>query len=206
LVVTVVPAAIASCTAGDLASGASDLLKVADAAPDASADSGPASGQAIACQAPVLSASQGEIAGLLDAIDAAEVSLDQAVRARLSDATIIAFAEKAITDHTLLDLELRGAVRADRLAIAPSDTSAAIASQEGQAAQAFGPLQGPSLDRAYMAHEILVHLQELAILDRIAVPGATDVRLTAAVAAARGLAAEHVELAARAQAQLDSAP
>jgi predicted outer membrane protein len=165
-----------------------------------------AANDAAACSVPILSASEGNIAALLDAVDAAEVSLDQAVRARLKDTAVVAFAEKAITDHTLLDLELRGAVRADRLAILASDTSAAVVSQEVQAAQAFGPLDGMVLDRAYIAHELLVHLQEIAILDHIALPGVKDVRLAAAVAAARELAAEHVQLAASVQAKLDAPP
>jgi putative membrane protein len=207
----VLAALIGGCSGGEAASGASDPSGLSDLPSEAGTDAGPgaqaAGGEAaIACQTPVLTVSQGDIAGLLDAIDAAEVSLDEAVRARLNDAAAVAFAEKAITDHTLLDLQLRGAVRADRLAITSTDTSAAISSQEAQAAQAYGPLQGASLDRAYLAHEILVHLQELAILDRMAIPGATDVRLVASVASARELAAEHLQLASSAQAKLDAPP
>jgi predicted outer membrane protein len=165
---------------------------------DGASDAGPP-----ACEGPFLPASEGRIAASLDAIDRAEVVLEQSVRDRLQAPAAVAFAEKTVTDHTLLDMQLRGAVRADQVPILMGSESTAIADQAWQAAQALGPLQGEDLDRAYAAHEMLVHLQEIALLDRVAAPNARDVRLRAAIAAAREIAATHAQLAAALQQQLD---
>jgi predicted outer membrane protein len=184
--------------AGPEGSGAAPEAPLVDAS-----DAGPS---APACPGPVLPSTDGRIAASLDAIDRAEVVLEQSVRDRLATPAVIAFAEKTVTDHTLLDMQLRGAVRADQVPILSGTASDAIADQAWQAAEALGALQGDDLDRAYVAHELLAHLQELALLDRVATPNARDVRLRAAVAAAREIAATHVGLAAALQQQLDSSP
>lgn len=142
--------------------------------------------------------SDGMIAALLEANDQAEVSLAQTVRAGLGDPEVVAFAEKTITNHTLLGLQAEGAARADAIAVVPSGESVAIAAQEGQAAQGLARLAWESLDCAYMEHEVLVHLQELSWLDRIACPDVRDVRLAAIVQATRAIASTHATLAVRA--------
>src|SRR5271170_2181931 len=67
--------------------------------PDAIAPDGSAPD---ACQAPVFAGSDGIIGALLEAQDQAEVTLAQTVRDRLEGPSVVAFAEKMITDHTLL--------------------------------------------------------------------------------------------------------
>jgi predicted outer membrane protein len=175
---------------------------------DAGGDAGvEASGDtAGTCPGPFLASSDGRIAAALDAVDRAELVVAQSVRNRLATPGAVAFAEKAVTDHTLLDMQLRGAVRTDHVPILSGSASDAVAAQASQAAQALGPLHGEALDRAYVSHELLVHLQELAMIDRLAAPNVRDVRLAAAVAAARDIAATHLRLAAELQQELEVSP
>ena len=156
--------------------------------------SGPARALPV-CSAPVFGSTDGAIAVLLEAQDQAEVSLEQAVRDRLSSPAVVAFAEKMITDHTLLELQVAGSVRADSIGLVPGGFSAAVAEQENETAQVLNSLQGADSHCVYMSHEVLVHMQELALLDHLAIPDVKDVRLVADVAATQALAATHTALA-----------
>lgn len=177
----------------------------APASPDASeADTGDAGNAGTngagasgpGCAGPFVSGwSDGAIAALLEVEDQEEVTLAQAVRAGLEGADVVAFAEKSITDDTLLLLQAEGAVRTDAIAIVETGEGAAVVAQEQQTAHALAALSGVDLDRAYMEHEVLVCMQELTWLDRIAAVDVRDVRLAAIVQATRALAATHWTLA-----------
>jgi putative membrane protein len=193
----VAAAALVSCGGDPVRDGSAAPEGVDAAAPDVSLPEGsaPDACAPAACQGLVFAGSDGVIAALLEAQDQAEVSLAQTVRDGLADPNVVAFAEKMITDHTLLDLQVGGSVRTDAIGLLPDGASAAIAAQENETAQVLGALSGAPLDRAYMAHEVLVHMQELSWLDHLAIPDVKDVRLAADVAATEALAATHAELA-----------
>lgn len=193
----VAAAAMVSCGADPVRDGPAAPEGIDASAPDVNVPDGSAPDARApgACQGPVFAATDGTIAALLEAQDQAEVSLAQTVRDRLADPNVVAFAEKMITDHTLLDLQVGGSVRTDAIGLLPDGASAAIAAQENETAQVLAPLQGAPLDRAYMSHEVLVHMQEIAWLDHLAIPGVKDVRLAADVGATQALAGTHAELA-----------
>lgn len=181
--------ALVACSAHS-STGASPVAGEADAADDAGEG-----GVAAPC-------SDGAIAAVLEAEENADVDLAMAVRSRLESADAVAFAEKEITDHTLLLLQVQGAVRADAIAVPSSDDADAIAQSAKLAGQSLAPLSGAALDRAYLALAVLGHLEEGAVLDRLLAPGVRDVRVAAVVGHRREILAEHQTLALDAQARV----
>jgi len=184
--------ALVACSAHS-STGASPVAGEADAADDAG--EGGEGGVAAPC-------SDGAIAAVLEAEENADVDLAMAVRGRLESAGAVAFAEKEITDHTLLLLQVQGAVRADAIAVPSSDDADAIAQSAKLAVQSLAPLSGAALDRAYLAWAVLGHLEEGAVLDRLLAPGVRDVRVAAVVGHRREILAEHQTLALDAQARV----
>lgn len=181
--------ALVACSAHSSA-GASPVADEVDAGDDASEG-----GVAAPC-------SDGAIAAVLEAEENADVDLAMAVRDRLRSAEAVAFAEKEITDHTLLLLQVQGAVRADAIAVPSSDDADAVAQSAKLAVQSLAPLSGAALDRAYLAWAVLGHLEEGAVLDRLLAPGVRDVRVAAVVGHRREILADHQTLALDTQARV----
>jgi predicted outer membrane protein len=146
--------------------------------------------------------SDGAIAAVLAAEERADLDVAMAVRDRLESPDAVAFAEKEITDHTLLLLQLQGAVRADAVSLPSSDDADATAQSAKLAVQSLATLAGAALDRAYLARAVLVHLEQSAVLDRLLAPAVRDARVTADVQHRREILAEHLTAALKAQASV----
>lgn len=146
--------------------------------------------------------SDGAVAAVIAAEERADLDVAMAVRDRLQSADAVAFAEKEITDHTLLLLQLQGAVRADAIVLPSSDDADAIAQSAKLTVQSLAPLAGAALDRAYLARAVLAHLEEGATLERLLAPAVRDVRVAADVQHRREILAEHQTVALDAQGRL----
>jgi predicted outer membrane protein len=165
--------ASAGCSRTDL-SPASGASPDADPPPEAAAwadraalDGGGCSpaGEALAqCAA-------NRVIAIAQAVDTAEISLAQAVRAGTNDPNVTAYAEKMVTDHSLLLEQLRGAVPAGAVAATDNEIGRTIASATASEIQALSS-DTSGADRAYLNYDLLLHLQSLAVLERLTGPSA----------------------------------
>ena len=96
--------------------------------------------------------SDGAIVAMLQAEHEAEIGLAQQFEWRLSSPDTVAFAEKALTDHTLLLLGLRGPCGPITSGWFPTTTAWRLPRRQRARPQWFSDKSGAELDRAYIAY------------------------------------------------------
>jgi putative membrane protein len=148
------------------------------------------------------SCSDGEMAAILAAANQAQLDATNQLRANLSDAHALAFAEKMLTDHSLVLEELKGAMRAGAIATRSSGIGQAIA--DAAAHDRTEIAASPSIDSAYADDEVLWHLRDQALLDAVITPAVSGSRLAFVATSMQKLETQHVALALALQADLDT--
>jgi predicted outer membrane protein len=146
--------------------------------------------------------SDGAVAAILAAEEQAHIDFAKAVRDQLQSPDAIAFAEKEITDHTLLLLGLKQDARDDGIALAADDDADAVTQSMQltiQAVQSLHPASGLAVDRAYIARAVLGHMQDAALLEALLAPSVRDVRIASVIGQHRVLVAGHEALAVEVQ-------
>jgi predicted outer membrane protein len=142
------------------------------------------------------------MAAILAAANQAQVDATMQLRASLSDPQALALAEKMLTDHALLLVQLQGAMRAGDIAARSSGVGRAIddAAEHDRAAIAASA----SLDSAYADHEVLWHLRDQALLDTVVAPAVRGSPLAFVATSMQNIEKQHVALALALQASLDT--
>jgi predicted outer membrane protein len=87
----------------------------------------------------------------------AEIALSNLALQNASDADVKIFAQRMIEDHTLTNTEIRQLAQAKNISL-PTD----ITPENRTALQTMTSLSGIEFDRAYMAHNVTVHAQDVA--------------------------------------------
>jgi hypothetical protein len=197
--------AVAACGNGSAVAPVAEQTDAGDVGEAATCPADAAAVAPVAC-------SDGAVAALVAAEEQADVDLAMAVREQLVSAGAIAFAEKEITDHTLLLLSLQSAARDDGVALIPNDDAAAVTQSTKDAIQQLKSLlpgsalgQGGEVDRGYMARAVLGHATDRALLDGLVSGSVRDPRIAAALAQHRALVAGHEALALEVQRELAGA-
>jgi predicted outer membrane protein len=144
----------------------------------------------------------GEMAAILAAANQAQVDATMELRANLSDPRSVALAEKMLTDHSLVLVQLRGAVRAGAIATRSSGIGQAIA--DSAAHERTEIAASVSIDSAYADDEVLWHLRDQALLDAVVAPAVSGSRLAFVATSMKNLEKQHVALALALQATLDT--
>jgi predicted outer membrane protein len=157
---------------------------------------------------PVVTCSDGAVAAILAAEEQADIDFAIAVRDQLQSPDAIAFAEKEITDHTLLLLGLKQDAVDDGIPLVPDDDAEAVTQSmqlATQSVQSIHPGAGLAVDRAYIARALLGHMQDAALLEALLAPSARDVRIASIIRQHRTLVAGHEALAVEVQRGLGGA-
>jgi predicted outer membrane protein len=197
LALCILPASIACSSRTDLTPD-SGPSRDADPPSDAGPSSESGASDATACSAgPALANCPADaIVAIEQAVDNAEVSMAEAVRPTLQDPKAIAYAEKMITDHTLLLEQLGGVFRAEAITATENGIARTITSMAAARVQSLSSDAGEE-DSVYLDSDLLFHLQSLALLDRLTLPSSTGqsslVRF--AIESMHSLEEQHVELA-----------
>jgi len=161
---------------------------------EASADA--SSSQGMCLPAPSLSiCSDGQIVAILHEAATGEIALAMAVLPRLSNSNVKAFAQKMIDDHTMGDASLQAAAQTAGTMTVENGLSKEIADSSQDTIQALMSKSGDELDRSYMRHAVLDHLQDLAVFDHVVTPSVKNADLAKAALTDRALVASHTQLA-----------
>jgi predicted outer membrane protein len=109
-----------------------------------------------------------------------------------------------VTDHSLLLEELGGAMRAGAIVAAGNEIAQTLARTGEAEIQALSP-DASGIDREYLSHELLFHLQSLALLERMMGPSALGENslLRFAIDSMRETEEKHVRLAVTVSAGLE---
>jgi predicted outer membrane protein len=144
------------------------------------------------------------VVAIAQAVDTAEVALAQTVRAGTTNPSVTAYAEKMITDHSLLLEELGGAMRAGANVATSNEIGRTVARTSEAAIQTL-TTDASGIDREYLSYDLLFHLQSLALLERLTGPSAQGASslLRFAIDNMRDTEEKHVRLAITVSAALE---
>jgi predicted outer membrane protein len=196
------PELVAACGA----EGAASATQEPAAAGDASEPTGPAEAKEVddagaVCSAPRFPlCSDGQILAILAAESQAHVDLASAVRARVQGASALEFAEKIVTDDSVLAVEVSGEARETGIAQASGGIDREIAAEARDQIQSLAAESGATLDASYLDREVLSHLRALSLIDRLLTPSARDPRIAALVTRVRGVVVQHAQSVLQARA------
>jgi putative membrane protein len=149
--------------------------------------------------------SDGQVAAIMHAANLAEVDVARQILSRLTDASVTAFAQRMITEHTALDNALTAVLNSASITPVDNALSREITSAAQSEIRTLAALSGVQLDRAYMDHAVLEHLQDLGVGDHLLAPSIKNTQLAAAAANARTVIAGHAQLAVQVQTTLEGA-
>lgn len=110
-------------------------------------------------------------AGQID-IDTARLALE-----RSKNATVRAFAEQMVRDHTAVNDQALALVK--KLGVTPQDnaTSQKLSADAKAAREKLGKLNGAAFDKAYLDHEVAYHRTVNGALEKLLIPSASNAEL-----------------------------
>jgi predicted outer membrane protein len=205
LILAAAPQLMAACGAGGT-DGAASATQEPAAAGDAPEPTGPAQASeaddaGAICSAPRFPlCSDGQILAILTAEGKAHVDLATAVRARVQGAGALEFAEKIVTDDSVLAVEVSGEARETGIAPVSGGIDREIAGEARDQIQSLAAESGATLDASYLDREALSHLRALSLVDRLLAPSARDPRIAALVTRVRGVIVQHTQAVLQARA------
>jgi putative membrane protein len=158
------------------------------------------------CKEPALPVcSDAQVAAIVRAANQAEVDVSNAVIDQLASEATREFAQRIIDDHTTALEELDRLLGDANLTPVENDVSAAIDEEADQAIAALEELDGSQLDRAYLAQQLLAHLQTLSTGDHVLLPSAKNTQLTEMIRTKRPVLVQHTQEATQVQSELGRA-
>jgi predicted outer membrane protein len=147
--------------------------------------------------------SDGQIVAILRAENQGEIDEARAVMNRLTNPSARAFAQRMILDHTRA-LNLLSAIESQNgLHATQNGISMEVRDSAELEIKSLESVSGNDLDSMYIDHELLEHLQVLAVGDHLLAPSAKNKTLSEYIAGVRPILAAHVTLAASVQAELE---
>ena len=176
LILAAAPPIVAACGAEGAASATQEPAAAGDASePPGPAEASDADDAGAVCSAPRFPVcSDGQILAILTAESQAHVDLASAVRARVQGASALEFAEKVVTDDSVLAVEVSGEARETGIAPVSGGIDREIAAEARDQIQSLSVESGAALDASYLDREALSHLRALSLVDRLLAPSARD--------------------------------
>ena len=143
-----------------------------------------------------------QIAAIVVTANQVDIDAGQYAQAHSKSADVRSFAQLMVTDHTAVNksaTELAG-----KLHLVPAGDPTADALKKGgdDNLAHLKTLDGATLDRAYVDHEVAYHQAVLDALDKTLIPSAHDAELKALMVKVRPAFVAHLEHAKHLQAQL----
>jgi putative membrane protein len=132
------------------------------------ADGGIGGGGAVEVQLVTLSDAQS--AAVLSSLNLGEVRVAQAVQSRLTNADAQAFAQRMITEHTGVNATAADLVNQQGITPQSNGVSMGLDFATQQTIASLQGLSGSALDAAYMASQMQMHQQALAVIDCVVMP------------------------------------
>jgi putative membrane protein len=136
-----------------------------------------------------------EVAHVAVTANAIDVELARVALERTTSASVKAFAQMMIDDHT--GVNEQAAALARKLGVTPvaNDVSASLRSGADEAKSELTKLSGGAFDRAYMDREVAYHQAVLGALDDLLIPTTENAELKGLLEVVRPAIAAHLERA-----------
>jgi len=194
--------ALALASMGQTITGTTPHAKAGGAAPDPTTGTSPTppTDQDLEPALPVCS--DGQIAAIVRASNQAEVDVSTAVIELLANDAAREVATMIIEDHTAALQQLDQLVQAGDIEPVENDVSKQIDVQADQAIEALSTLPPGELDRAYLAQQLLAHLQTISAGDHVLLPSVKNPALAEMLRAIRPTLVQHTTEVTEAQADL----
>lgn len=145
--------------------GANAAPELADAPPPASTD----------VSKPVFAVcSDAQVVAIERADNMAEVIVAGAVADKLQDSRAREFADRMLKEHSAQIKLLDDLARSKKIEAQENDLSTELEDSARLEAKRLSKMSGAELDKSYMAHELLDHLQDLGIADHMLAPSVRD--------------------------------
>jgi len=144
-----------------------------------------------------------QIASIVVTANQVDVDAGKLAAARSTNDAVRKFAELMVTDHTGVN---NAAVDlATRLKVTPEDnaTSQALKAGGEKNMARLKTLSGAAFDKAYVDHEVAYHQQVLDAVDKVLIPGASNMELKALLVKVRPAFVAHLEHAKHLQVALN---
>jgi putative membrane protein len=143
-----------------------------------------------------------QIASIVVTANQVDVDAGKLAATRATRDDVKAFARLMVSDHTAVNT--LAADLAGRLKVTPEDNATSRSLREGgeKNRARLAALSGAAFDRAYVEQEVAYHQQVLDALDKVLIPGASNVELKALLVKVRPAIAAHLEHAKKLRAAL----
>jgi putative membrane protein len=134
-----------------------------------------------------------QIAAIVVTANQVDVDAGVYMASKTSDADVKSFAKLMVTDHNAVNLAATQLVT--KLKVTPQDnpTSQSLKAGGDKNLAALKALDGATLDKAYVDHEVVYHQQVIEALDKILIPGATNEELKGLLVKVRPAFVAHLE-------------
>jgi putative membrane protein len=142
------------------------------------------------------------IAAIVVTANQVDVDAGALVASKTRNAEVRSFAELMVTDHNAVNRAATELVT--RLKVTPEDnpTSQSLKAGGEKNLATLKELDGPTLDEAYIDHEVAYHQQVIDALDEILIPSATNAELKNLLVTVRPAFVAHLEHAKALQAAI----
>jgi len=149
--------------------------------------------------------SDGQVIAILQAANQGEIDVAQSVVDRVQTASVRELAQMIIDDHTKARDQLDQLVTSTGIEPVENDNSEELAESADTAIASLKAKKGSELEKSYVAHEILDHIQTIGTGDHLLGPSAKNAQLKATIQALRPTLVKHLQQASQAQGAVSSA-
>ena len=148
--------------------------------------------------------SQANVVAIVLAANNTDLSYARLAPARASNAEVKAFAQRMLTDHTLLNTRIMDIATRDRITAEDNDISLDFRDHSAQRRDILRELEGAKFDSTYIANEIQYHQELLDAISSVLVPSTKPGELRDFVTNLRPAVSAHLAHAEQIRATLAS--
>jgi len=149
--------------------------------------------------------SDGQVIAILQAANQGEIDVAQSVIDRLQDKNVQLLAQTIIDDHTKALDQVDQLSSSAGIEPVENDNSEELAESADTTIASLEKESGDKLEKSYVAHELLDHIQTIGVGDHLLGPSAKNAQLKATIQALRPTLVKHLQLASQAQTAISGA-
>jgi putative membrane protein len=146
--------------------------------------------------------SDGNIVAIILAANNTDLSYARLAPARARSADVRAFAQRMMTDHTILNTRVSDIVLRNRIKAEEDATSLDFRDHSAERRDILRELDGARFDSTYIANEVQYHTELLAAINTVLAPNARDSELREFVGSLRPAVSAHLAHAEQIRAAL----
>jgi putative membrane protein len=148
--------------------------------------------------------SQGNVVAIVLAANNTDLSYARLVPARASSPEVKAFAQRMLTDHTLLNARINDIATRDRITAEDNAVSLGFRDHSASRRDILRELDGAKFDSTYIANEVQYHQELLDAISGILIPSTNGGELRDFVTSLRPAVSAHLAHAEQIRATLAS--